>query len=410
MSIAEPQNREEFKQFILTKLGHPVLEINVADEQMDIAISEAFQYFNERNHFNGVERVYLTTQISQEFKNNWRSYKSHITKQEGGYEECGLGRVKALTLENPGSGYPATSRTGRYGVTESSNQAEVEIGLGMDPLGVDIAQDPSGDLIIVRTTTTGQGQGLRVIIDPHRTSLCGITSVQIYDAGRGYMVGDYVTIAGGGADAVFLVAETTTKAENFPIALINEQNNFITLPRDVVGVTKILRSKSSYGMGGGMLPPGMIEGGMIGNILGGGGGCDNTGFGLSQYYAAMSYMALIEFLMYPPKMYNFNQRTHHLHIDGDLGDVGQILCLEVMMKPSPDVYPDLWNDMWLKEFAYALTKAQWGRNLTKYNQVQLPGGIVINGDRILTDAQQELQIIKDRFSMDFMDPPLDEVG
>ena len=109
-------------------------------------------------------------------------------------------------------------------------------------------------------------------------------------------------------------------------------------------------------------------------------------------------------------MYNFNQRTHHLHIDGDLGDVGQILCLEVMMKPSPDVYPDLWNDMWLKEFAYALTKAQWGRNLTKYNQVQLPGGIVINGDRILTDAQQELQQIKDRFSMDWADPPLDEVG
>jgi len=410
MSIAEPQNREEFKKFILTKLGHPVLEINVADEQMDIAISEAFQYFNERNHFNGVERVYLTTQISQEFKNNWRSYKSHITKQEGGYEECGLGRVKALTLENPGSGYPATSRTGNRGVTSTSNQSQVEIAIGADPVGVEIAEDPSGDAIIVRTTTTGQGQGLRVIIDPHRTSLCGITSVQIYDAGRGYMVGDYVTIAGGGADAVFLVAETTTKAENFPIALINEQNNFITLPRDVVGVTKILRSKSSYGMGGGMLPPGMIEGGMIGNILGGGGGCDNTGFGLSQYYAAMSYMALIEFLMYPPKMYNFNQRTHHLHIDGDLGDVGQILCLEVMMKPSPDVYPDLWNDMWLKEFAYALTKAQWGRNLTKYNQVQLPGGIVINGDRILTDAQQELQQIKDRFSMDWMDPPLDEVG
>ena len=80
------------------------------------------------------------------------------------------------------------------------------------------------------------------------------------------------------------------------------------------------------------------------------------------------------------------------------------------MKPSPDVYPDLWNDMWLKEFAVALTKAQWGRNLTKYNQVQLPGGIVINGERILNDAQQELKTIKDRFSMDWMDPPLDEVG
>ena len=112
----------------------------------------------------------------------------------------------------------------------------------------------------------------------------------------------------------------------------------------------------------------------------------------------------------PPKMYNFNQRTHRLHIDGDLGDVGQTLVLETMVKPSPDIFPDLWNDLWLKEFAYALVKAQWGRNLTKYNQVQLPGGIVMNGDRILSDAQKELDTIRQRFAMDWADPCLDAVG
>ena len=44
MSISKPQNRTEFKQHILTKLGAPVLEINVSDEQMDIAIDDAFQF------------------------------------------------------------------------------------------------------------------------------------------------------------------------------------------------------------------------------------------------------------------------------------------------------------------------------------------------------------------------------
>ena len=58
----------------------------------------------------------------------------------------------------------------------------------------------------------------------------------------------------------------------------------------------------------------------------------------------------------------------------------------------------------------ALVKAQWGRNLTKYNQVQLPGGIVLNGQQILQDAQTELKEIKDRFAMDWADPPLDLVG
>ena len=87
-----------------------------------------------------------------------------------------------------------------------------------------------------------------------------------------------------------------------------------------------------------------------------------------------------------------------------------MLCLECMIKPNPDIFPDLWNDMWLKEFATAMVKAQWGRNLTKYSGVQLPGGIVMNGDRILGDAQEELKILKDRFSMGWADPPLDEVG
>ena len=46
MSISKPQNREEFKKHILTKLGAPVLQINVADEQLDVAIDYAFQFFN----------------------------------------------------------------------------------------------------------------------------------------------------------------------------------------------------------------------------------------------------------------------------------------------------------------------------------------------------------------------------
>jgi hypothetical protein len=60
--------------------------------------------------------------------------------------------------------------------------------------------------------------------------------------------------------------------------------------------------------------------------------------------------------------------------------------------------------MWLKEMATAMVKHQWGQNLTKYNQVALPGGIVMNGDRILNDAQKELETIRTRFAMDWADP------
>ena len=287
MSISKPQNREEFKRHILMKLGSPVLEVNVADEQMDIAIDDAFQYFHERNHFNGVERIYIS--VNTDNRDLLRNYTSFQ------YDETSNDSINAV-----GSTEPLKHQTRR-------------------------------------------------------------------------------------------------------------QNNFVIMPDDVIGVTKVLRPRNSMGgIGGGIVPPGMIYPGLIGSISGQ--GCDNNGFGLVTYYAFKEYMALIDFLLFPPKMYNFNQRTHRLWIDGDLSDLKGLLVCECMVKPNPDIFPDLWNDMWLKEFTTALVKLQWGNNLTKYNQVQLPGGITLNGDRILTDAQNELAKIKERFAMDWMDPVLDEVG
>ena len=65
MSLANPTNREELKQYILTRLGAPVLQINISDEQLDVAITDAFAYYFGRSHYNGTERVYLGTRIEQ---------------------------------------------------------------------------------------------------------------------------------------------------------------------------------------------------------------------------------------------------------------------------------------------------------------------------------------------------------
>jgi hypothetical protein len=402
MSVSKPQNRAEFKKHILTKLGAPVLEINVADEQMDVAIDDAFQYFNERNHFNGVERVYLSTKITQEFLDNWTSFEVDYVKQEASGQSCAQGMVEELTLAEPGTGYPPSDELIDAGV---SNQ---QPNIASDPDKGDLLNGPEGLPIITGSTSSGSGRGLSLIVYPERTTTCGLVRVAPHYTGTGYQVGDYVTVKGGNNNAIFQVTKVKTSSPTWGSHPIKQQRNFLVLPDDVVGVTKVLTGSSGAGLGGGIIPPGSIFPIMMGGM--GGDSCNNTGFGLSHYWIMQGYLALINFMFNPPRMYNFNQRTHHLHIDGKLGSVGEMLVLECMVKPSPDVYPDLWNDLWLKEFAYALVKAQWGRNLTKYQQVQLPGGIVINGERILQDAQQELKEIKDRFSMDWMDPPLDEVG
>ena len=58
-------NRIEFKDYCLRRLGAPVLEINVSHEQIEDAIDDGIQLYQER-HFDGVERMYLKYKITQE--------------------------------------------------------------------------------------------------------------------------------------------------------------------------------------------------------------------------------------------------------------------------------------------------------------------------------------------------------
>ena len=63
--MEKPSTKQELIDYCKRKLGAPVLEINVDDDQIDDLVDDAFQYFNER-HFDGVERTYLKYKISQD--------------------------------------------------------------------------------------------------------------------------------------------------------------------------------------------------------------------------------------------------------------------------------------------------------------------------------------------------------
>ena len=63
--MAKPSTRQELINYCLRRLGAPVLEINVDDDQIDDLVDDALQYFQER-HFDGVERMYLKYKITQD--------------------------------------------------------------------------------------------------------------------------------------------------------------------------------------------------------------------------------------------------------------------------------------------------------------------------------------------------------
>jgi hypothetical protein len=63
--MSKPSSRQELIDYCLRRLGAPVLEINISDEQIDDLVDDALQYFYER-HFDGVERMYLKYKITQD--------------------------------------------------------------------------------------------------------------------------------------------------------------------------------------------------------------------------------------------------------------------------------------------------------------------------------------------------------
>ena len=70
--MSKPTSRQELIDYCLRRLGAPVLEINISDEQIDDLVDDALQYFHER-HFDGVERMYLKYKITDEDLNRGKA-------------------------------------------------------------------------------------------------------------------------------------------------------------------------------------------------------------------------------------------------------------------------------------------------------------------------------------------------
>lgn len=380
MSISSPQSRSDLKEYIKTKLGAPVLQINVSDEQMDIAIDDAFQYFYERQHFDAMEKVFLGVKVSESLNSFFQTGEIQQVTQSNFQPVSAEGQVSTLQLVAPGTGYGPTSNT-------------------------------DGDLIAM-ATSGGTGEGLTVTPGTNRTTTGGILQVAIYNCGSGFTVGDQITLAGGNNDCIFEVTEVKTESALHGTEVFKRQNNFLVLPDDVIGVTRVLRSRNFFGAGlglGGAVPYGgmLIGGGLAGM------GMVGPQFDLSSYYAFTQYLETVEWTLFPPVSFSWNKRSHRLHIQSDdfaNSAIGDYMVFECDVKVNADMYDDVWNDMFLKRLSAAYVQLAWGRNLTKYSQVQLPGGITMNGDQIYNDAKAEIQNIEERFALDYADPVLDLIG
>ena len=68
-------------------------------------------------------------------------------------------------------------------------------------------------------------------------------------------------------------------------------------------------------------------------------------------------------------------------------------------KIDPTQFTDVYNDVWLKKYVTALIKKQWGQNLSKFEGVQLPGGVTLQGRQILEDANTEIEKLEEQSNL-----------
>ena len=77
----------------------------------------------------------------------------------------------------------------------------------------------------------------------------------------------------------------------------------------------------------------------------------------------------------------------------DAGD--QFLLAEVYEVADPEIFGQVYQDMWLKRYATALAKQQWGSNLKKYQNTELPGGVTLSGQELYDESRTEIEALEE---------------
>jgi hypothetical protein len=225
------------------------------------------------------------------------------------------------------------------------------------------------------------------------------------DRGRGVESSGSNNVNGTTGVGIVTTTATSTSIDGYGTFSSNfyETSNFIQVPDSVIGIERIFRFDTSS-ISGGMFS---IKYQLFLNDL-----YYFNSVELLQYAMTKSYLEDIDFLLTTDKQVRFNKRQDRLYLDIDWGsqDAGDFLVLECYRALDPASFSQIYNDSFLKKYLTALIKRQWGQNLSKFRGVKLPGGIELNGGEIYQQAEQELNDIKSRMSMEYELPPLDFIG
>ena len=303
--MATPSTRAEFKTYCLRKLGFPVVEINVDDDQVEDRVDDALNYFSDY-HFDGTEKMYMKHQLTEaDINRRWVYCPDAVTFVTGVwpftsssasinmfdlryqlrlhdlYDFTSVSYVSyEITMQHLRTLEMLFSGTPQFRFNRKQNKVFIDMDWTRDVR--------PGDYVIIECYRS---------LNPSTVTLNGTLS---YTSGSNVVTGYSTTF-----DQQFL------------------ENDFITFNGvDSFQVDKIQGPTTL-----------LVRGPMV-----------NTAANVTAT------------------------------ISGN---------------------PDVWGDRFLKKYATALIKMQWGNNLKKFSGVQLPGGITLNGKEIYDEAMEEISHLEE---------------
>lgn len=301
--MATPKTRAQFKDYCLRELGHPVIQINIDDDQLDDRIDQALQFFNDY-HYDGTERVFVKHQITQQdIDRNWIYVPDSITFVVG-----------VLPFDQ------ASSSINMFDMRYQLRLHDLYDFTSVSYVSYEITMQHLQTLNLLFSGTpqfrfNRHGNKLRLDIDWTRDVRVGeYVVVECYRI----MSPDSLTLTGTGT--ISNTSNTVTGTST-------------TFDQEIIPGDEVL-------------------------------------FGAEL-----------------KRVVKINSPTE-IEVDSAFSTSSSVSMSTVGIS-------DVWNDRWLKKYATALIKRQWGNNLSKFSGIQMPGGVTLDGVRIFTEALAEIEKLEE---------------
>jgi len=324
--VAALSSRQDLIDYCLRRLGFPVIEINVDEDQISDRIDDALQFWYEY-HFDGRQKTFISHKITGDTVNL------------------------------------ASALTGNYIVGETLT--------GLTSGATTVIKEIQTSTRFITENTSGTfvaSENVRGSISNYSAALPATT---FFTAGD--MSNKYISVGNG---VLFI-----TRMFNFGGAATST-----TKDGQLFDMMYQFRQNDLY------------------NLL---------GSDMIYYTAVQSHLSTLEQLLVNQRQIRFNRKMNRVYIDTDWDltfNPGDYVVLESYSIVDPTEFSEVYDDMFLKKYATALIKRQWGENMKKFGGIQLPGGVTLNGDKIYEEAIVEIEKIEQDMQLKYELPPTFMMG